>query len=142
MQLKKILAPLDGSEMAARALEHAVALARLCQSEIGLLHVVDLNRHISAFEQVSTGGYVPAEVKESGYALLAQAMRGVPQDVPAQAIVRVGAPAETILDVCREGGYDMIVMGNRGLGTIKQLLLGSVSQYVLHGAPCPVTIVR
>ena len=142
MQIKKILVPLDGSDSAKRALQYAVELARLCRGEVGLLHMVDLNQHISAFEQVSTGGYVPAELKESGYALLAEAMHEVPSDVPAKTIVRVGAPPMGIVEVCREGGYDMIIMGNRGLGTIQQLFLGSVSQYVLHHAPCPVTIMR
>lgn len=123
-------------------MQHAVYLARACQAELGLLSVIDLNHYVSAFEQVSTGGYVPIEIKEENYQILTEASREIPEEVKVKFIVEIGAPPATIVEICESEGYDAIVMGSRGLGIIKQIAIGSVSQYVLHHAVCPVTIVR
>lgn len=56
--------------------------------------------------------------------------------------VQVGDPAEEITDLARFEDYDLIVVGSRGLGPVKEILLGSVSNRVLHTAPCPVLVVR
>jgi nucleotide-binding universal stress UspA family protein len=139
---KKILVPIDGSAQAEQALKQAIYIAEFCQAEIGLLYVVDLNQQISAFEQVSTGGYVPSEIKEKGCQILADAMHDVPREINAKSIVEVGAPSKVIVDVCEQREYNLIIMGSRGLGAIKRIVMGSVSQYVLLHASCPVLIVR
>jgi nucleotide-binding universal stress UspA family protein len=54
--------------------------------------------------------------------------------------VRVGAPADEILDTAQDA--DLIVLGARGLGRLERLLVGSVSERVLHHAPCSVLVVR
>lgn len=56
--------------------------------------------------------------------------------------VKVGNPAEEILDYAKSGGYDLIIIGSRGLGSIKGLILGSVSTKVLQLADCPVTVIK
>lgn len=56
--------------------------------------------------------------------------------------VQVGDPAEGIIDLAKAEEYDLIVVGSRGLGPVREILLGSVSQKVLHAAPCPVLVVR
>lgn len=138
----KILVPFDGSEHARRALKRAVYLAERCGAKLGLLYVVDLNKKISALEQVSTGGYVPSEFKEEGYRMLAAAMHQIPKEIAAENIVEIGRPSEVIIETCKKEQYDLIVMGSRGLGNIQQLFMGSVSRYVLYHAPCPVMITR
>lgn len=142
MAVKKILLPFDGSESAKNALQHAVSLAELCEAEIGVLNVVDLNKYISKFEQVSTGGYIPSEIEALGYSVIDIARQLIPSNIKTKQQVIIGSPAEVITDVCWDQSYDLIVMGSRGWGTVKQLMLGSVSQYVLHHVRCPVMIVR
>ena len=54
----------------------------------------------------------------------------------------MGDPGEVIVDTCMEGDYDLIIMGSRGFGTFRQMVMGSVSQSVLHHATCSVLIAR
>ena len=56
--------------------------------------------------------------------------------------VEVGDPAETVLDIAEEEESDLIVMGSRGFGTFRRLLMGSVSSQVLAQAHCPVLVVK
>jgi nucleotide-binding universal stress UspA family protein len=58
-----------------------------------------------------------------------------------QSIVQ-GRPADKIVEVVKEGNFDLIVMGSRGIGGIKGVLLGSVADRVADHAECPVMIVK
>lgn len=51
-------------------------------------------------------------------------------------------PGETIIQEAKDNEASLIVMGTRGLGNIRRTILGSVSDFVLHHAHCPVTICR
>lgn len=53
-----------------------------------------------------------------------------------------GNPSSAILDFCEKEKYDILVMGSRGMGKFKELVLGSVSSKVLHHSSCPVMIIR
>jgi nucleotide-binding universal stress UspA family protein len=59
-----------------------------------------------------------------------------------ETLIRPGSPADEIVDAAKELGADMIVVGSRGWGEIRSVLLGSVSERVMHLAHCPVLIVR
>lgn len=142
INLKKILVPLDGSKQAYEAAKRAVYIAGLNEAEVTLLCVVDLNKEVAAFEQVSLSGYVPTELKEGAYKLLAELMHEIPREIKAKTQVEIGTPAEVIVETAEDGHFDLVVMGSRGFGTIKSLLMGSVSQYVLQHAHCPVLVVR
>ena len=60
-------------------------------------------------------------------------------DVEVETVVREGAPAATLLEEAQDA--ELLVVGSRGLGGFRGLLLGSVSQQCAHHAPCPVVIV-
>jgi len=141
-KFQSILVPLDGSKPSQRALEQAISIAELYQAHINLLYVLDLNSQVSAFEQVSISGYIPDEIKENGRSILKGALQQIPPTVKAHTFLEIGLPTETIVDFCQENGCDLIIMGSRGLGAVKQLIMGSVSKYVLHHATCPVLITR
>jgi len=62
--------------------------------------------------------------------------------VPLRTESRVGHPAETLVRVAEEGGYDLIILGRRGLTPVQRWMLGSVSERVLRYAPCAVLVVH
>ena len=57
-------------------------------------------------------------------------------------MLREGDPAKEIVAVAKEGGFDVVVVGHRGSGRIREMFMGSVSEKVVHSAPCSVVIVR
>ena len=139
---KSILVPIDGSAAADNALKYAITVAQAFSAKLTIVYIVDLNAHMSAFEQVSGGGYIPEEIKQKGYSVLRAAEREVPTGLNADIRLEIGSPARRILDIAEDDGIDLIVMGSRGLSKAKQILLGSVSHNVLVRATCPVMIIR
>lgn len=142
IECRRILVPTDGSGQAFKAVQESIALARTMEADITFLMAIDLNKHVSAFEQVSLGGYVPSELTGAAYNYLMGLVRLVPRELCVRAKVEVGNPGEVITRVAEEEGVGLIVMGSRGFGTFHSLVVGSVSRYVLSCAPCPVLIVK
>ncbi|MFA4885746.1 MAG: universal stress protein [Desulfotomaculaceae bacterium] len=62
--------------------------------------------------------------------------------IEVEGIVKVGNPAQDVVDFAREEGFDQIVVGSRGMGSLKGIVLGSVSSKIVHLAGCPVTVVK
>ena len=138
----RILLPTDGSGQAFKAVSEAIHLAAVTDAEVTLLMVVDYNKNVAAFEQVSLSGYVPAELKIAAYQFLAELMHVIPSEIKAHTRVEVGDPGEVILSVAEEEESDMIIMGTRGFGTFRSLLQGSVSSFVTQNANCPVMLCK
>lgn len=143
----RILVAIDGSPHAKRAAEFAARLAReLRAAEIVLVNV----GHIPAIAMGGPSadimvdyGALEEGFEKAGRAMLDEAkvlFHGV--DVPVTTQYRRGEPSREILGAAAEAKANLIVMGSRGLGQIGGLILGSVSERVLHGAHIPVLIVR
>ena len=142
-KLEHILVPTDGSGQAFKAALEAVKMAQQHNAQITLLMCVALEKEISAFEQVSLSGYIPAELNAAAYNFLSELMAGIiPQGVKAKIRVEVGDPAETIIDVAQYEKCDTIIMGSQGFGGFNNEGLGSVASYVKENAECPVILVE
>ena len=109
---------------------------------VKILMVVDYDKNVSAFEQVTLSGYVPAELKVAAYKFLAELMHVIPLEIKAHTRVETGHPGEIILAVAEEEASDLIIMGTRGLGAVHSLLAGSVSNHVVQYAKCPVLLCK
>jgi nucleotide-binding universal stress UspA family protein len=151
--LKKILVALDGSLHAKNALTFALDLAEKYTATVEVLTVFH-NTHlpivvnpvnsVNAFSNDIMLDCMKAQ-KTQQEELLSHTVTQVHREHPqlqVTATLKEGRPAEQIIKFAKEGNHDVIIMGNRGLGGIKQLLLGSVSDRVADGAPCPVLIVK
>lgn len=137
--IKTILVPVDGSEGSDRAVELAAGLAESYKAKIDFLYIANINQ--LAINACLSDAILDA-VTKAGDAVLDKAAEKVPQDVQSEAFSETGSPAVTILEFAQEKKIDMIVMGSRGLGVVKGVLLGSVSQYVVENAKCPVVIAK
>ncbi len=144
MLFQKILVAYDGSKAANKALDRAIALSKISPgSQLQVLHAYDFPRLYVA------DGFapVPATMNKDFYELAEQTVLEAEKRltsvgvVPSVSMVQ-GPPAETILDYAKEHGVDLIVIGSRGLGGIRQFVLGSVSHNVVQHAEIPVLIVK
>lgn len=139
-QYRRILLATDGSDTAAAAARHGVALARQAGAALTVVYAVDT--HL-AFRLGIHRDEAIREMREDGTrALEATAALAREAGVEVDLEVCEGRPGEAIVDQIERSGSDLIVLGSHGQGALADVLLGSVSQYVLHHAYVPVCIVR
>jgi len=142
----RLLVATDGSPHAAHAAALAARLAReLRDAEVVLIHV----GHIPTAALAGPGagamvdfGALEDGLERAGETILAKTHEQFGADVRVTDCYRAGDPATEIVAAAAEAKVDMIVIGSRGLGQIGGLILGSVSERVLHGATVPVLVVR
>ena len=144
--VRHILVAIDGSSHAQQALVEAIDLARASNAALTVMTVVPKANPWA----LGGGFYVPVNLDdlqrqaERNYerTLGAAVAAWVPPDMPVTAIVRRGAVAATIVDQAVSGDHDLIVVGSRGRGDLRSLLLGSVSHGVLQSSPVAVLVVH
>ena len=139
MEIKNILVPVDGSEGSDRAITHAISMAEVCDAKLNFLYVANINQ--LAINACLSDAILEA-VTKAGNVILDRAMEMVPSGIEKEAFSETGSPAVVILEFAVSNNADMIVMGSRGLGIVKGVLLGSVSQYIVEQARCPVLVVK
>ncbi|MEO8966612.1 MAG: universal stress protein [Solirubrobacteraceae bacterium] len=136
---KKIVWATDGSENADRACVVAKSLASEEAAALTIVHVV---QKIATSGDAALGWYADEEQVEAKVNQIASDFAEQGLNASVQFVKHVGPqPAHEIADLAREIGADLIVVGARGHGAIVGLLLGSVTQRLLHVAPCPVLVV-
>jgi nucleotide-binding universal stress UspA family protein len=140
---KKILVPLDGSDLAERALVEAEQLARMFGSEIILFEVVPF-MPIYGSPELVTPLIVDEKQKESVEAYLAKVAGGLKQKgFNASSMVKTGQQvALEIIDFAKERGVDLIIMCTHGRSGITRWVLGSVTLKVLTRAETPILLIR
>lgn len=137
--MKRILVPIDSSEIAERAMQETIKVNRFGEAEVHVLYVADINKlAINAY----LSGNVLLEIGKAGERILNAALEKFPESMKVVKVYRTGDPAETITEYAKEIDADLIIMGSRGLGLVRGVLLGSVSKYVLERTKCPVLIVK
>jgi nucleotide-binding universal stress UspA family protein len=88
---------------------------------------------IQALEQDAEREYI---------AMLDATIDALPPDLPVTRVLCHGRPADAIVDQVKGGGHDLVVIGSRGRGEVRSLILGSVSHQVLHTSPAAVLVVH
>jgi nucleotide-binding universal stress UspA family protein len=140
-----VLVAFDGSENAMRAIDKM--LDTLDNNNLHV-HLLNVKEPIQIGEVVFKDTFtdmqaIQKEREAAGLAVLATAKARLENaGITSNVHVRIGNPAETIIDLAREFHCDLIVIGTRGMGTIKNLLLGSVASKVLHLTEIPLLLVK
>jgi nucleotide-binding universal stress UspA family protein len=139
MQIQRVLCPIDFSKTSTKALHYAAAVARWYGADLHVLNVV--------VPLVPTamplGAHMPAMAIDERHSAADRGMRemiealGVALPVVRPA-VRVGAAVGEIVAYARGEQIDLTVMGTHGSTGLDHMLFGSVTERVLHYAPCPV----
>lgn len=138
----KILVPVDGSENSLRAFERALEIAKGTSAQVSAVLVIETPPTVYVESQKLLDQLLENYRKESARVLDKYEDSAERQGLKVEFVVMEGDPASNIVAYTEKGGFDMIVMGSRGLGKFKGMVLGSTSRKVLQNAKCPVLIVK
>lgn len=153
---KKILVPLDGSEHSLKALEVAINVARRFDGSVTLIHVYSVTVQPLIFPEPTAAGapgipiLTAAEVNRIGEASRVAGERilkdgeekAKAHEVRVEKVLVEGHAVHEIVRTAKEGDFDLIVIGARGVSHIREMFLGSVTDGVIHHATCPVLVVK
>jgi nucleotide-binding universal stress UspA family protein len=138
---KKILIATDGSENARRAADEAAVFARESASHVIFVYII--NTPPSQSRMVQANFDVHSLLEEDAESKIKYILNIFDQEgLPYTLKVAIGDPATEIIEIAEKEAVDLVVIGSRGLGTIKGVFMGSVSQKVIYHATCPVLIVK
>lgn len=156
--VNKILVALDTSQIARRVFDRALFLAKASNSNLMLLHALspedpdspispgiismELNAQASA-ELISHYNQQWAAFEKKGLEQLQLFTdEATAAGVPTEFTQTPGSPGRTICQLAESWDADLIVMGRRGLSGLKEFILGSISNYVIHHAKCSIFLVQ
>lgn len=137
--------PVDGSEISYKALDVALFFSEKLGSNITAIHVMEdiPVTNIESQKLLNDMLEILAICKQQGENILSKCSKAAKnKGLNVNTVPLNGNPALIILDFCKNGKYDVIIMGNREIGKIKEIILGSVSSKILHNSTCPVLLIK
>jgi len=144
--VKRLLVPVDFSDVTKLVLESAEKLARVFGSKVLLMHCVSENPALAAMGEIAAMMPTPEAALPGTYpdqyrnlAELTKSLRN--QGIDAELIFVSGVIVERIKSAANEHHVDLIIMGSHGHGALYELLVGTVTEGVLHHVRRPVLIV-
>jgi nucleotide-binding universal stress UspA family protein len=145
--IKRILLPLDGSNVAEQAIPHAEVLAQVLSAELVLFQAFEPVRPVAIEGGVAMS---PAMIKEEEEAKRGSALAYLDsvgkafreKGLSTSSIVALGSPADKIIDYADANAIDLIAMSTHGRSGIGRWVFGSVTDKVLHAGDKPVLAVR
>ncbi len=147
----KILIATDGSSHSKKALDEAARIAEGCSAhDVAVIHVYEKKTNYPVIagyhfsqEDLMRFNELEERSREDSKEILHSAVEALQQkNIKANPIFEIGHPADTIARVSQEQGFDLVVVGSRGLGGLKKLLLGSVSNALLQEANTNILVVK
>jgi len=140
---KRILVAIDGSENASRAANYAVTLAKQFSAELIVCHAIPMPS--ATFGTIEPKSIYFDKARKNAKSFLNETITlAQSEGVKASEVLAEASSSvvEAIVSNASSHNVDLIIMGTRGQGSFKKLLLGSVSSGVLNHAPCSVLIIR
>jgi nucleotide-binding universal stress UspA family protein len=136
--MKKILVGYDGSEPSAHALDQASRIAKAYGASLKILTAADDRLIREDGQETMAADEALAQWTAEQGAERAQAA-GVAQ---VETCIALKTPEEALSEEANAGGYDLLVVGHRGLGALKELFMGSTAKAIIDKAHCSVLVVR
>ncbi len=150
--MKKILVGIDGSEKANEALDKAIEIAEKMGSKIEMINVIKpLTFPLGVYpglEEAPSPTWVTQyyeEYRKAHEKMLNDTYEKVKEEHPKLEIAKKvveGLPATEIVAEAENGGFDLIVVGARGMGFVEELILGSISSIIVDKSTVPVLVVK
>ena len=141
--LSKILVPVDGSDNSFRALEQAIFLAtKIQEAQITVLYIIEDLPSLYIYSP-KTIEKLHADYKSESAKILERCKELASKSgINIHTVLLEGDPASKIIAYSEMEGFDIIMMGSRGMGKFKEMIVGSISNKVIHHAKCSVMLVR
>lgn len=144
----KILVPMDGSEPAERAGEHAISLADVSGGEIIVLYVIDTS-YLNSLPQHDLRKKLRDELREEGKEIVDKFKKSLEdtqcdghcKNVTLISMIKEGKPANVILKTIDEENVDLVTIGKSGKHGLERLILGNTTNRVVNGSKVPVHVV-
>ncbi|AJM92097.1 MULTISPECIES: universal stress protein [Nitrosopumilus] len=138
-KISSILVPLDGSSNSFRGLDMAIHMARESHATITGLYVLGItkprtNDPISPVEKIL--------LKHAQKIMKKAKLNAAKKGILFFERISYGDEGKRIVEIAEKKGFDLIVIGSRGMGAAKEMFLGSTSNYVLHKSKKPVLITK
>lgn len=134
--IKKIICPVDFSDLSRKALQYANEFARLSGGQVFLVGVIENDPSIN----YSHG--LEKERNEEEQKLAALIDEENMQGIVADYVIYEGFAEECIIDYAKRKEADIVIMGSHGRRGLKRMILGSVAEHVIRRAPCPVLVIK
>ncbi|MDO3378422.1 universal stress protein [Geoalkalibacter halelectricus] len=138
----KILLPLDDSETSRRTVDFVLANQARFSAPLTLLHVVNIDRLAYRMIPDFQMNMVKDRAREAGEQFLSkQTARFTEAGLSVQPRLEFGNPREVIPRIANSENFSLLVIGRSHMGEIRDVLFGSVANYALHQARCPVLLI-
>lgn len=143
LKFRRILVPVDESRPSHNSLSVAAGIARASEATVVLAHVAEMSYSQDRDEMLATyGEHIVEDFRKYGEDLLKKTAESETfSGIEVETETLFGDPARALIDLAEHKGIDVIVMGSHGRGAWESMVIGSVSQRVIHHAKVPVVIV-
>ncbi|MGB3683644.1 MAG: universal stress protein [Rubrobacteraceae bacterium] len=143
LKFRRILVPVDESRPSQNSLSVAAGMARASEATVVLAHVAEMSYSQDRDEMLATyGEHVVEDFRRYGEDLLKNTAESETfSGIKVETETLFGDPARALMELAGQKAIDAIVMGSHGRGTWGTMIVGSVSQRVIHEAKVPVVIV-
>ncbi|MDJ0730323.1 MAG: universal stress protein [Crocosphaera sp.] len=153
MKYQKILVALDNSPLGKKVFEEALSIAKYNNAALMLLNCLPIETpstapYTSLYEgEFNDFSYLMREQLESQASETEKWLRNygkiaIKQGISTEWDWKIGEPGRWVRDIAKDWPADLIVIGRRGLTGVSEIFLGSVSNYIVHHAPCSVLVVQ
>jgi len=143
MEIKKILCPIDFSDISQSGFNYAVFMAHSHKAELTVLHVIDQLHGLGGYQVLALDlGEISQQMEKDASAKLSDLLSQVKENIKIEKAVRSGKASSQIIKMAKDIKADLIIMASHGRTGIPHVIMGSVAETVVRHAECPVLVVR